>query len=227
MMNRKIAGLTFLLTLSSLISGCGQVAYRENDPNALSQNTGGGSVGGNGNTPITGSTGTTTTTTTNTTAPSYQYSYILKGSDPSYVGSTKTYTVDTDSVLQVTVKAGYSQPAYTSGGTATGFTAAYSCEQITVTALGQSATVLVTNLGSNITTGPCNGAQTSQTVDFSGRLGSGHHSVAIKISNAIYDNCRQYGYIGYYNCGLSAVYGNSSGYHEVAGTLTVTTNTLQ
>jgi hypothetical protein len=217
MMNRKTAVVS-LVTLFALVSGCGQVVPTT-DPNAAPNPGGVTSAGG-------ASTGTATPPGV---APSYQFSYILKGNDPSFIGSTKTYTVDTDSVLKVTIKAGYSQPAYASGGTATGFTAAYSCEALTVSALGQSATVLVTNLGYNITSGPCNGAVTAQTVDFSGRLGSGHHSVAIKLSSALYDNCRQQGaaYIGYYNCGMNTVYGNSYGYHEVTGTAEVVTNTLQ
>jgi hypothetical protein len=212
--------------LAVLISGCGQTAYQEAGNNG--GNGGGGNTGGNGgggtgggNTGG-GNTGGTNGGTTNS-VPTATYSFKMTGSGNAVTTTGGSMNVSTNTLLKVAVSTGQH---YGING-ASGYTVGFNCEQFTVTVLGESQTVFVKapNYVNYYTpyNDPCASAQTSATLDFSDRLGPGHNSVTIQVSNAMYDNCRLYNdpYNG--GCPMTSVYST----HTVGGQLQVFTNTVQ
>lgn len=146
-----------------------------------------------------------------TTAPAYTFDFSNQGPQGKFTATQ----IDTDNLLQVTVTLG--QPTTIPG---TGYTAEYSCAQFMVTVLGQSQTVFLSNTGSP-GYGYCNGAQTSQMVDFSSRLTTGHGPVSVTVTNVSYDNCRLYGDVYGYGCPMTAVYST----HILTGALSIVVNT--
>lgn len=141
------------------------------------------------------------------------------GTSPSY-----KISVDTDDLLRVKVTAG---PAGKVTGDKYGFYAVYDCVQYTVTVAGQSVTTQTLSVNpSNV----CPGAPSSQTIDFSSRLTSGHGSIEIKVTATGYDfYCKDcwaktpaayaYGSCSYY-CPLRGLYST----HTATGQLSIQVN---
>lgn len=108
-----------------------------------------------------------------------------------------------------------------------GFSANYGCVNFKITVEGQTVVTntLSTGLGSD---SDCSGAATSQTIDFSSRMTTGHGPVTVTVTSNDYDfdcmSCRTYPWLyGYYcnnYCPMDLVYKN----HTVNGTLSIQVN---
>lgn len=125
-------------------------------------------------TPISTATATPVPTSTSTPAPSVApqtYSFSITGS-----GTYTTPTIHTDTVLKVTISAGLAKVV-----SGTGFTPVFGCVSYTVTVDGQSVQTDILSNGTG--DGDCYGSPQSQTIDFSGRLGSGHNSMTVEVSD--------------------------------------------
>jgi len=162
--------------------------------------------------------------------PPLSYLFQIKGGATTYTSPA----FNTDSILKVTISSGSPGQVGTSG-----YTANYSCLQFNVT-VGSNSQQVTLSYG-NPPAGPCAGLPSSQTLDFSGQLTSGHGPLNVVITQAMYDNCSKaasggYGINGsmityfypgwgiyYGGCTMTSVYST----HTVTGSLKVSTNMTQ
>jgi hypothetical protein len=147
----------------------------------------------------------------NGTYPAISEDFQIQGHSGTYQRSG----INTDSRLLVTVRAGF--PTVIPG---TGFTAGFSCVRYRVRVGSKTMTAFVTNSGQNVTFGPCAGARTFVTLDFSDQLYPGHPAMTVRISSPEYDNCRLYGNVYGSGCPITAVYST----HVVTGSIEVQTD---
>jgi hypothetical protein len=219
-----LATVLLSLSLGAALTGCGGESKRE----AINNNVVPGYTYNPGTGTCTGSNCTTpypTPTSTSTgSLPPLTYTFSLTGEG----GSKPTYTtppIQTDSILRVRLTAGPAGQLSASGVSYSNFSSTYNCISYTVGAVGQSANTSSLNVGASYSQ-LCPGAQSSQVLDFSGRLSAGHNAVQISVTSARYDfycELLMKGWVyGTYSmfCPLHTVYKN----HTVTGSLSIQVN---
>ncbi len=189
---RNLKNISFALCIASTLSlglvGCGGQAYRAVDNVGQPNNGNTGNLTDFGG----GSGGSDDSDDSNDgsdqdspTAPAYTYDFAVTGSG----GTTPSWQsplVETDNLLKVRVSAGNASRISLPSGYSN-FTATYGCVQYTIRALGQTVTTGLLSTGSASSSVYCPNAPTSQVIDFSSRLGSGHNSVNIEVTEVRYD----------------------------------------
>ncbi|MEK6704485.1 MAG: hypothetical protein AABZ06_01725 [Bdellovibrionota bacterium] len=208
----KTMAIGFLMAIfMASIASCGKQSYRESPQNNNVSSTEGSSNGSVDNTD------NTTSNLEPDLNPPLTFSFNIKGS-----GGYTTPAIDTDNVLKVRIISGPSEkisiPGYSN------FTANYGCVSYKITVAGRSTVTSILSVsGFN---GLCKESSDNQVIDFSNRLGQGHNSVEISVSEARYDfYCQLYmaGWVwGDMNmfCPLRTVYQN----HTVTGSLEIQVN---
>jgi|GEM_PF-1712989 len=229
-------------TMSLLtLTGCGKTSTSTQTTTPQTSTTGTGTTTTDGSTTDSGSTTDTTTdgsgttgssTTSESVLPAITESFTVSGSSgtsPSY-----TTTVNTDNLLKIKVTAGgagqITDPNY-------GFSGTYGCVSYKVTVLGSTQTTKLLAVGSQsdmLSAINCPGASTSQVLDFSGRLTSGHGSITVKVEAAAYDfycrGCETYPWLynaypyGAYSCSLYCPSRPVYQTHTVTGNLDIQVN---
>lgn len=175
---------------------------------------------------------TTDSSTSESALPPITESFTVSG--PSGTTPSYTTTVNTDNLLKIKVTAGgagqITDPTY-------GFSGTYGCVSYKVTVLGSTQTTKLLAVGSQsdmLGAINCPGASTSQVLDFSGRLTSGHGAITVKVEAASYDfycrGCETYPWLynaypyGAYSCSLYCPSRPVYQTHTVTGNLDIQVN---
>lgn len=225
MRNQKYWMALGLMTLSAIATGCGSSAYPERVSNTGGSQTGGSGGTGGGVNPGSGGNGSTGGSGSPSgggiqyATANYTRDFVITGSGTYTSPAINTF----DSKFIVKFRAGSPQPL-----SGTGYTIGFNCLRYTVTVLGDSRQVLVKRAGyvPFSANDPCAGAEDVATIDYSGRLSSGTHSINIKISNMQYDNCRKYNYPQSGGCPIEGLYNNGTP-HSAQGRFEATYNQVQ
>ena len=179
-------GVTLGIVTLALLSGCGGQSYHDGLTTAAPGGNGGATVPGPGTSPapVVDNGGGVDTGF----APAMTFSFSLTGKG----GNAPIYTTPsfgTDNILRVRVTAGRADQLSLlphSGYTYSNYTADYTCISYTVTVAGQSIATKPLAVDGG---GPmCPSASDSVVLDFSRRLGPGHGSVQVVVSDAKYDH---------------------------------------
>ncbi len=171
-MNTKTFKTLTVMAAMSLLTACGKSPIQQPPAVANNNQSGGNGLINDGS--QTGGGGGTNL------APPYSYSFTLNG--PNGVYETPAPGLQTDNLLQVRVtpmSAGnINVPGY-------GFSAPYKCVQLTVTVgdMVQTTNMLAVDGGGPL----CQGAPTSQILNFSAALLQGHGPIRVKVSEPYYD----------------------------------------
>ncbi len=217
---KRVQQHTTLIALTALFTACSPSTSTISSGTSAASSTSSASTS---TTPTTSSTSSTTSSTNQ--LPATTASFTVAGTRGSTNTSNAYYsiTVNTDNLLQVTVNAG-------SAGSLTipgyGFSANYNCVTYKVTVLGD--TVETNPLSTGTSSSDCQGAATSQMIDFSSRLTTGHGPVTVQVESSKYDfdcvSCETYPWLYSYYCNnycpMDLVYKN----HNITGTLSIVTN---
>lgn len=236
---KTIQRISTLMLLATLASACGGQAYRETTQSKDSSggntiNWGGGSGNNGSGTSGSGTNPNPTPSSTPGTTPAYTTDFSLLGKGGVASGTNTTVApyvftsqpVDTDNLLKVKVTAKAGAPVSMGEGNSN-FTANYACVEYKVTVLGVTRTTGMLRVPGSMLNTPCAASPESAVLDFSDRLGAGHNTVNVKVTEVRYDFYCMLAYSGHYPqmnpanyCPTYSVYHT----HTVNGSLAIQVN---
>ncbi len=204
---KKLNGL-FILVSSILVMACGSSSTRDFTVSGL----GDPGTGGSG----TSTTGPGTTGNIYNLPLAPEFEAVITGTNGSQPTATQSYGTSQLVRVKVTPR---SAPNLLNS-TYQNWVFPYGCLRLRVTVNGVTRSTNVLKVGDMVqgANSPCANASESQILDFSNTT-TGSAPISVTISNADYDNCRQYWPMNY-GCYMSAVFAN----HVVGATIAVQTD---